>query len=145
MVRTPPTRLERDSDGERIRVSVGFLSDIGCVRQNNEDALVVADLAKCDLTFANGEMINWLVGNGGLLLCVADGLGGANAGEVAASMTVEGLPPLLEQNLQESALAIDSKEEKDFKRLYGEVGYTVVDDVLSLPERMPNIYRRLTT
>ena len=30
-------------------------------------------------------------------------------------------------------------------RLYGEVGYTIIDDVLSLPERMPAIYRRLTT
>ena len=29
--------------------------------------------------------------------------------------------------------------------LYGEVGYTIIDDVLSLPERMPAIYRRLTT
>ena len=28
---------------------------------------------------------------------------------------------------------------------YGEVGYTIIDDVLSLPERMPAIYRRLTT
>ena len=30
-------------------------------------------------------------------------------------------------------------------RKYGDVGYTIIDDVLSLPERMPNIYRRLTS
>jgi nitric oxide reductase activation protein len=29
--------------------------------------------------------------------------------------------------------------------LYGEVGYTIIDDVMTLPERMPAIYRRLTT
>ena len=29
--------------------------------------------------------------------------------------------------------------------IYGDVGYTIIDDVLSLPERMPNIYRRLTS
>jgi hypothetical protein len=29
--------------------------------------------------------------------------------------------------------------------LYGDIGYTITDDVLSLPERMPGIYRRLTT
>jgi nitric oxide reductase NorD protein len=29
--------------------------------------------------------------------------------------------------------------------LYGDIGYTIIDDVLSLPERMPGIYRRLTT
>ena len=27
----------------------------------------------------------------------------------------------------------------------GDVGYTIIDDVLSLPERLPNIYRRLTS
>jgi nitric oxide reductase activation protein len=29
--------------------------------------------------------------------------------------------------------------------LYGEIGYTIIDDARSLPERMPGIYRRLTT
>ena len=33
----------------------------------------------------------------------------------------------------------------ELRDLYGEVGYTIIDDVLSLPERMPAIYRRLTT
>ena len=28
---------------------------------------------------------------------------------------------------------------------YAEIGYTIIDDVMSLPERMPGIYRRLTT
>jgi hypothetical protein len=49
------------------------------------------------------------------------------------------------QGITPFCITIDTKEEKDLKRLYGEVGYTVVDDVLSLPERMPGIYRRLTT
>jgi hypothetical protein len=29
--------------------------------------------------------------------------------------------------------------------MYGEVGYTIIDDVLSLPERLPGVYSRLTT
>jgi hypothetical protein len=29
--------------------------------------------------------------------------------------------------------------------LYGDIGYTIIDDVLTLPERVPGIYRRLTT
>ncbi|MDQ3257812.1 MAG: hypothetical protein M3R15_28645 [Acidobacteriota bacterium] len=40
---------------------------------------------------------------------------------------------------------IDRDSETELKDLYGEVGYTIIDDVLSLPERMPAIYRRLTT
>ena len=35
--------------------------------------------------------------------------------------------------------------EAELRDLYGEVGYTIIDDVLTLPERMPAIYRRLTT
>lgn len=92
MIHTPPPRLNRGLTDKGIRVSIAFLSDVGCVRKNNEDALVVADLAKAESTFGNGEKINHLLGERGLLLCVADGMGGAKAGEVAAHITVERLP-----------------------------------------------------
>lgn len=42
-------------------------------------------------------------------------------------------------------ITIDRESESELKDLYGDVGYTIIDDVLSLPERMPNIYRRLTS
>jgi nitric oxide reductase NorD protein len=42
-------------------------------------------------------------------------------------------------------ITIDRESEDQLRDLYGEVGYTIIDDVLSLPERMPAIYRRLTT
>ncbi|HEX8853863.1 MAG TPA: VWA domain-containing protein, partial [Pyrinomonadaceae bacterium] len=42
-------------------------------------------------------------------------------------------------------ITIDRDSETELRDLYGEVGYTIIDDVLSLPERMPNIYRRLTS
>ncbi|MEO7673149.1 MAG: VWA domain-containing protein [Pyrinomonadaceae bacterium] len=42
-------------------------------------------------------------------------------------------------------ITVDRESEGELKDLYGDVGYTIIDDVLSLPERMPNIYRRLTT
>ncbi len=42
-------------------------------------------------------------------------------------------------------ITIDRESEAELRDLYGDVGYTIIDDVLSLPERMPNIYRRLTT
>jgi nitric oxide reductase NorD protein len=41
-------------------------------------------------------------------------------------------------------VTIDRDSEAELRDLYGEVGYTIIDDVLSLPERMPAIYRRLT-
>lgn len=42
-------------------------------------------------------------------------------------------------------ITIDRESEAELRDLYGDVGYTIIDDVLSLPERMPNIYRRLTS
>lgn len=42
-------------------------------------------------------------------------------------------------------ITIDRESEAELKELYGNVGYTIIDDVLSLPERIPNIYRRLTS
>jgi len=42
-------------------------------------------------------------------------------------------------------ITIDRESETELRDLYGEVGYTIIDDVLSLPERLPGIYRRLTT
>jgi len=42
-------------------------------------------------------------------------------------------------------ITIDRESEDQLRDLYGDVGYTIIDDVLSLPERMPAIYRRLTT
>lgn len=42
-------------------------------------------------------------------------------------------------------ITIDRESEAELKDLYGDVGYTIIDDVMSLPEKMPGIYRKLTT
>jgi len=42
-------------------------------------------------------------------------------------------------------ITIDKESESELKDLYGDVGYTIIDDVLTLPERMPAIYKRLTS
>lgn len=42
-------------------------------------------------------------------------------------------------------ITIDREGEDHLRDMYGEVGYTIIDNVLSLPERLPGIYRRLTT
>jgi hypothetical protein len=50
---------------------------------------------------------------------------------------IEGITPF--------CITIDRESEDQLRDMYGEVGYTIIDDVLSLPERLPGIYRRLTT
>jgi hypothetical protein len=42
-------------------------------------------------------------------------------------------------------ITIDQESEEQLRELYGEVGYTIIDNVLRLPEKLPGIYRRLTT
>ncbi|HXH69434.1 MAG TPA: VWA domain-containing protein [Pyrinomonadaceae bacterium] len=49
------------------------------------------------------------------------------------------------QGITPFCITVDKDSEFELKDLYGDVGYTVIDDILSLPERMPNIYRRLTS
>jgi DNA-binding transcriptional MerR regulator len=42
-------------------------------------------------------------------------------------------------------ITIDRESESELRDLYGEIGYTIIDDIMTLPERLPGIYRRLTT
>ncbi|MBC7910576.1 MAG: VWA domain-containing protein, partial [Pyrinomonadaceae bacterium] len=49
------------------------------------------------------------------------------------------------QGITPFCITIDRESEAELRDLYGDIGYTIIDDVLSLPERMPGIYRRLTT
>jgi nitric oxide reductase NorD protein len=42
-------------------------------------------------------------------------------------------------------ITIDRESEEQLRDMYGEVGYTIIDNILSLPEKLPGIYRRLTT
>jgi hypothetical protein len=50
---------------------------------------------------------------------------------------IEGITPF--------CITIDRESEDQLRDMYGEVGYTIIDDVLSLPERLPGIYSRLTS
>jgi nitric oxide reductase NorD protein len=59
--------------------------------------------------------------------------------------TREALRQVKNQGITPFCITIDRESEAELRDLYGEVGYTIIDDVLSLPERMPGIYRRLTT
>jgi nitric oxide reductase activation protein len=49
------------------------------------------------------------------------------------------------QGITPFCITIDRDSESEMKDLYGDVGYTIIDDVMTLPERMPGIYRRLTS
>ena len=58
-----------------VPLDIGSATDVGRVRESNEDALLALDSGQGDL----------------VLVAVADGMGGHNAGEVASAIAVESL------------------------------------------------------
>jgi serine/threonine protein phosphatase PrpC len=77
--------------GKNVALTVFGRSDVGQVRKHNEDAFVIADLKAALPIHAMPEPIALEVGNLGILLAVSDGMGGAQAGDVAAALTLHSL------------------------------------------------------
>lgn len=69
-------------------VNVFGRTDVGRTREHNEDAFVVVDLTTDNATL-QPEVRTHVVGARGSLFMVADGMGGAAAGEIASAMAVE--------------------------------------------------------
>jgi len=76
---------------EGVSIRVFGCSDIGKVRKNNEDAFVIADLMVSNPIHTTPEPILLPIEIRGVLLAVADGMGGAQAGEVASAMALHSL------------------------------------------------------
>jgi serine/threonine protein phosphatase PrpC len=70
---------------------VAARTDVGRVRRSNEDAFVAADLTRD----AHSAMPRWTgrleVGERGALVAVSDGMGGAQAGDLASSLVISSL------------------------------------------------------
>ena len=68
-----------------VRVSVFGKTDLGRTREHNEDCFLVADLSTGNASL-QPEVRNHEIGARGSLFMVADGMGGAAAGELASEM-----------------------------------------------------------
>jgi PPM family protein phosphatase len=73
-----------------INIVVCGLTDVGLVRETNEDALVVSDLTGDSLAGALPKA-GFEIRERGVLLAVSDGMGGHNAGEVASALVLASL------------------------------------------------------
>ncbi len=76
------------SNNSSVIVHVFGRTDVGRTREHNEDAFVVADLTRGNATL-QPEVRTHTVGDRGSLFMVADGMGGAAAGEIASAMAIE--------------------------------------------------------
>jgi PPM family protein phosphatase len=78
---------ERVTNGP-VRVSVFGKTDLGRTRDHNEDTFLVADLSTGNASL-HPAVRNHDVGTRGSLFMVADGMGGAAAGELASAMAAD--------------------------------------------------------
>src|SRR5260370_34911777 len=73
-----------------IKVQVFAKTDLGKTRDHNEDRFLVADLTRRAASLLP-QIREHEVGERGSLFAVADGMGGAAAGEVASGMATEAI------------------------------------------------------
>lgn len=79
-----------------IKIEVFGLTDVGIVREANEDSYLVADLSR-HLSDLTNDLRSHALGAGGTVFLVCDGMGGALAGEVASKMAVETILEIMER------------------------------------------------
>jgi PPM family protein phosphatase len=102
--------LGSDPHGDVI-VSVFGRTDVGRTREHNEDAFVVADLSTNNPTL-QPEVRRHTLGPKGTLFMVADGMGGAAAGEIASAMAVE----VVLGELREKWISVQTTDPEEFVR-----------------------------
>ena len=90
-----------DTSPRDIIVHVFGRTDVGRTREHNEDCFVVADLTTMNATL-QPEVREHRPGARGTLFMVADGMGGAAAGEIASQMATEVMLEDLEARWREA-------------------------------------------
>ena len=99
-----------------VKISIAAGTNVGLVRDNNEDDFVVSpDLAASEWHIPQTDEFVSL-GDYGCLLVVADGMGGANAGEVASGMAIETVRQyFVAENIRE--VIADDKRMQEFMKM----------------------------
>jgi len=110
----PPSHAEGLIAPSRVRVEIAALTDIGRVREINEDAYLVSRIGRYLERLSSNlpETLVPHVEESGYIMIVADGMGGVEGGEVASRMA---LTALIKEMLRSSkwALNLDNPSTRD--------------------------------
>ncbi len=86
-----PRHLHRPSTAHEM--CVAGRTDVGCVREQNEDTFLIAELGRSldvrETSLAVPDASRHIAGPKGTLMMVADGMGGHGGGEVASAVAVD--------------------------------------------------------
>src|SRR5438477_13163398 len=100
-----------DSTRGDVIVQVFGRTDVGRTREHNEDSFVVADL-NTDIASLQPAVRQHKGGDKGTLFMVADGMGGAAAGEIASQMATD----IVLRELRENWRTLANPTPDDFAR-----------------------------
>ncbi len=75
----------------KIKITAFGKTDVGLIREHNEDNFLLANVETGLRTSAPDENLDFDLGAKGALFLVCDGMGGAAAGEVASTMAVDSI------------------------------------------------------
>lgn len=88
-----------------IKINISAITDIGKERTNNEDAIAICpDLGNCNWEALKTNQYIQL-GEFGAVTIVADGMGGANAGEIASSIAIKTITNYFQNNYLENIVS----------------------------------------
>jgi PPM family protein phosphatase len=116
--------MNGEAPSSGIRVRLFGRTDVGQIREHNEDNFLVADLTRRSRSLMESDRVQG-VAERGTVLGVCDGMGGAAAGEVASQLAVDiiyeklaqGDPPL---NHDDLARRLVNSVEEAGGRIFGE-------------------------
>jgi len=92
---------------QALKIKIAAKTDVGKVREHNEDNYVVCpDLNKNEWYLINEDIH---LGENGALLVIADGMGGMNAGEIASALSIESIRKYFSDLVKREPIIDDSK------------------------------------
>lgn len=117
-----------------MKINLCAISDVGIERTNNEDVVAICpDLSKPEWdSFSTGGYIT--LSSFGTIAIVADGMGGANAGEIASSLVVKKIESLFKSKICEEIIESEANMYAFLKDCFARSNQAIMDYVVGSPD-----------
>ncbi|NPD91671.1 PP2C family protein-serine/threonine phosphatase [Xylanibacter muris] len=117
-----------------MKINISSISDIGIERTNNEDAVAVCPDLKTQVWNSLSTDGYITLSSTGALAVIADGMGGANAGEIASTLAIKGIINLFNGKEIEETLRSDTDAHAFLRECIAKSNQAILDHVISSPD-----------